>query len=294
METIRLGRTGLDVGVAGLGCGGHSRLGQTYGATEAESVAVVQGALGLGINLIDTARAYGTEEIVGRALEGRRADVVLSTKALLETGDGASPGLRTSLEKSLGRLRTDYVDLFFLHGVTADQYARVGEECIAELLTLRDEGKVRFLAISERFAEDPGHAMLPMALADGVWDVVMVGFSLLNPSARERVFPLTDPQDVAVLVMFAVRKALSQPDELQRVLAGVGLPGDALAFLDDLVDAAYRFARHEPGTDVVLTGTGNLAHLEANVASLLRDPLSPADLARLDALFGTLDTITGN
>lgn len=290
MQLVRLGRTELEVSVAGLGCGGHSRLGQTYGASEADSIAVVQRAIDLGINLIDTARAYGTEEIVGNALKGRRDGVVLSSKALLDTG----ASLRDSLEKSLARLQTDYVDMFFLHGVTAEQYARLGDESVAELLALRDEGKVRFLAISERFGEDPGHVMLPTAVAQGCWDVVMVGFSLLNPSARDRVFPLTQEHDVGVLVMFAVRKALSQPDELRAVLASVGLAEDALGFVDDLVDAAYRFARHEPGSDVVLTGTGKVAHLEANVASLLRPPLALDQLARLETLFGGLDTITGN
>jgi aryl-alcohol dehydrogenase-like predicted oxidoreductase len=290
METTRLGRTSLEVSVAGLGCGGHSRLGQTYGATVDESVAVVQRALELGVTLVDTARAYGTEEIVGRALQGRRDAVVLSTKALLDTGDT----LRASLEKSLARLQTDYVDLFFLHGVTTEQYLRVGEDAIAELNAMRDEGKLRHLAISERFGDDPGHEMLPIALADDAFDVVMVGFSLLNPSARQRVFTLTTKQDVGVLVMFAVRKALSQPDELRSVLTSVGRRDDALDFLGDVVDAAYRFARHDPGTDVVLTGTGKVAHLEANLRSLARKPLSAAYLARLEALFGDLDTITGN
>jgi aryl-alcohol dehydrogenase-like predicted oxidoreductase len=265
-------------------------LGQTYGATHDESVAVVQRALDLGVNLIDTARAYGTEEIVGRALKGRRDEVVLSTKALLETGGS----LRDSLEKSLTRLQTDHVDLFFLHGVTTEQYLRVGEDAIAELNAMRDEGKLRHLAISERFGDDPGHEMLPIALADDAFDVVMVGFSLLNPSARQRVFTLTTKQDVGVLVMFAVRKALSQPDELRSVLTSVGRRDDALDFLGDVVDAAYRFARHDPGTDVVLTGTGKVAHLEANLRSLARKPLSAAYLARLEALFGDLDTITGN
>ena len=117
----------------------------------------MQRALDLGVTLVDTARAYGTEEIVGRALKGRRDDVVLSTKALLEVGNT----LRDSLDRSLGLLQTDYVDVFFLHGVTAAQYARVGEDSIAELLALRDAGKLRYLAISERFGDDPGHEMLP-------------------------------------------------------------------------------------------------------------------------------------
>lgn len=70
MDRIRLGRTGLDVSVAGLGCGGHSRLGQRAGASEQHSVDIVRAALDLGINFIDTAIAYRTETIVGKAIRG--------------------------------------------------------------------------------------------------------------------------------------------------------------------------------------------------------------------------------
>ena len=82
MQHTTLGRTGMQVSVAGLGCGGHSRLGQSYGASEDESIAVIRRALDLGINLVDTAQVYGTESIVGKAIRGRRDEVVLSTKAL--------------------------------------------------------------------------------------------------------------------------------------------------------------------------------------------------------------------
>ena len=122
MDTVTLGRTGLDVSAAGLGCGGHSRLGQSRGATEDESIAVVRRALDLGITFIDTARAYGTEDIVGKGVAGHRDEVVISTKAHPAGRDGPLPGkeLRESLEKSLGRLRTDCVDVFHLHGVSDD------------------------------------------------------------------------------------------------------------------------------------------------------------------------------
>ncbi len=81
MEQVTLGRTGLRVGVMGLGAGGHSRLGQSQGKSEADSIAVVRRALELGANLIDTAEAYGTEPIVGKALaEVPRDAYVLSTK----------------------------------------------------------------------------------------------------------------------------------------------------------------------------------------------------------------------
>jgi aryl-alcohol dehydrogenase-like predicted oxidoreductase len=312
VESVVLGRTGLEVGVAGLGCGGHSRLGQATGSTSEESIAIVQRALDLGITLIDTARVYGTEEIVGKALAHRRSEVVISTKVppIDQDGPRGAAGLRTSLEKSLEDLRTDTVDVYHLHGVQPETYDHCVDVLVPEMFKLRDEGKIRFLAISEGFGRDSGHAMLERAVTDDCWDVMMVGFNLLNPSARDRVFPATQPKGIGILVMFAVRRLLSQGDELRRVVGelvaegridseGVSLD-DPLGFLvtsgeaSSVVDAAYRFARHEPGTDVILTGTGNPAHLEANVASLAKGPLPAEDLARLTQLFGHLDHLSGN
>src|SRR5215510_6561263 len=117
MEYTTLGRTGLRVSVAGLGCGGHSRLGMATGRTEQESIAVVRQALDLGINLIDTAEVYGTEPIVGKALEGvARDQVVIATKKLPPSSEHSDPvgELRRGLEQSLRKLRTDYVDIYFL------------------------------------------------------------------------------------------------------------------------------------------------------------------------------------
>jgi L-galactose dehydrogenase len=312
MDTTVLGRTGLEVSVAGLGCGGHSRLGQATGATEEESVQLVKRALDRGVTYVDTARAYGTEEIVGRALAGRRDEVVLSTKAHPETREGplSAGALRESVQLSLRRLRTDRIDVFHLHGVTESAYPHCVAVLVPELERLRDEGTIRFLALSERFGDDPAHAMLQRALLDDCWDVVMVGFNLLNPSARARVLTLTGEQDVGVEVMFAVRRALSQPDELRRVVHRLVEEGhiaaddleseDPLAFLIDesgarsVVEAAYRFARHEPGCHVVLTGTGNPAHLDENLASINAPPLPAEDSERLRRLFGHLDHLSGN
>ncbi len=312
MDTVVLGRTGLEVSVAGLGCGGHSRLGQATGATEEQSVQLVRRALDLGVTYVDTARSYGTEEIVGRALVGRRAGVVLSTKAHPETPDGplSAGALRESVRLSLRRLETDYIDVFHLHGVTESSYPHAVEVLVPELQRLRDEGAVRFVALSERFGGDPAHAMLQRALLDDCWDVVMVGFNLLNPSARAHVLALTREKDIGVEVMFAVRRALSQPDELRRVVRRLVEEGriaandldeeDPLAFLirdnraHSVVEAAYRFARHEPGCHVVLTGTGNPAHLDENVASINMPPLSADDVERLSQLFGHLDHLSGN
>jgi len=110
MDYVTLGRTGLRVSVMGLGCGGPSRLGQTAGHSEAESIAVVQRALDLGVTLVDTAYAYGTETIVGKALSGaRRSEVVLSTKRGAAQ-DGrllSAPEMVAAVESSLQKLQTD-------------------------------------------------------------------------------------------------------------------------------------------------------------------------------------------
>ena len=312
MEFTRLGRTGLTVSVAGLGCGGHSRLGLGTGHDHAHARRIVEAALDLGINFIDTARAYGTERVVGEALRGRRDRVIVSTKA--SPGWGAelltADGLRDSLEQSLRRLETDYVDVFHLHGVLPAQYEHCMAELLPELHRLRDAGKIRFLGITERFVDDTRHAMLARALPDDAFDVTMVGFNVLNPSARSAVFPLTLTNDVGTLIMFAVRRALSSQAGIVEVVEQLIESGalDAqrvdraapLGFVEQhpevasLVEAAYRFCRHEPGADVVLTGTGSVEHLRENVRSILAPPL-PAELrTRLEGLFGQVTSVSGN
>jgi aryl-alcohol dehydrogenase-like predicted oxidoreductase len=310
MDYVTLGRTGLRASVLGLGGGGHSRLGQRTGATEGESIALVRRALGLGVTFIDTAEAYGTEALIGAALHGvDRHAVVLSTKkAPADHGRplGAAE-LRRGLEDSLRRLRTDYVDVFHLHGVRADQYDHAVAVLVPAMQQLRDEGKIRFLGITEAFAADTAHTMMARAVRDPYWDVVMVGFNILNQSARDRVLAEARLRAIGVLCMFAVRDALSQPDKLRQTIAELARQGaidpqaldaeDPLGFLqpaaESLPDAAYRFCRAEPGIDVVLSGTGNPRHLEQNVASILRPPLPQATRQRLVDLFARVDMVSG-
>jgi L-galactose dehydrogenase len=310
MDYITLGKTGLEASVLGLGGGGHSRLGQQTGATEEEAVRLVRRALELGVTFIDTAEAYGTEAIVGRALgEVSRERVVLSTKkSLRHEGRLISAAeLARGLDASLERLQTDYVDIYHLHGVRADQYDHAVSELVPALLRLREAGKIRFLGITEAFGVDTGHEMLARAVKDECWDVVMVGFNMLNQSARERVLTETRLRGTGVLCMFAVRDALSRTEKLRETVNQLVQQGqidptrldreDPLGFVtaaaDSLPDAAYRFCRAEPGIHVVLSGTGNIAHLEANIASILRPPLPEHIRARLIDLFAGVDTISG-
>jgi aryl-alcohol dehydrogenase-like predicted oxidoreductase len=307
IDQVVLGRTGLKVSVAGLGAGGDSRLGLKQGTHNA--IRIVRTAFDHGVNFLDTAEAYGTEEVIGLVLKDVPRDrVVLSTKKTTNGGQALErQAIVSSLEASLKRLGTDYVDVYHLHGVAAEDYSVLRERAVPVLLELRQQGKIRYLGITEKFAVDPGHRMLGAALDDDVWDVMMVGFNLLNQSARERVFARTRARGIGTLIMFAVRRALSRPDRLREVLTELAQRGDltprqadeGLSFLvggewlASLPDAAYRYCRHEPGADVILTGTGSEAHLLENLASIQRGDLPREHRAQLAALFRNLDHLSG-
>ena len=132
----------------------------------------------------------------------------------------------------------------------------------------------------------------------------MVGFHMLHQGARRNVFPATQQKGIGTLLMFAVRSIFADPPRIAREmkeLAAKGLVEKSLGESDDplgflvheggaasLIEAAYRYARHEPGVDVTLFGTGDAEHLRANVAALTKPPLPEADRAKLAALFGQL------
>jgi aryl-alcohol dehydrogenase-like predicted oxidoreductase len=294
----------------GLGCGGPSRVGQQYGQSVAESVAVVRHALGSGINFIDTAEAYGTEDIVGQAIRGYdREALVISTKKSTSRQITAKD-VETNLERSLSSLGTSYVDVYHLHGAILRDYTFLVKEIVPTLSHLKAEGKIRFLGITESFGQDTQHKMLQRALHDDFWDVIMVGFNLLNQSARDRVFPKAIEKNIGVLIMYAVRRILSQPERLrqciQELLKNNQIdPWDLnldnpLGFLIhpdggavSLTDAAYRFCRYEPGTHVTLSGTGNIEHLKENIESFTRSSLPESDLRRLKHIFRNVDSISG-
>ena len=307
MEYVTLGRTGLRVSVAGLGCGGFSRLGIGRGKSEAEAVALIRQAFDLGVNLFDTAAAYGTEAVLGKALKAiGRDQVVIGTKAPFNVSNpnSSAESAIASLDNSLRQLGTDYVDVYQLHGVAPAAYGHAREVIAPALLREKAKGKFRHLGITETAPHDPEHKMLQRAAADGLWDVAMVGFHMMHQNAREAVFPLTREHRVGTLLMFAVRNIFSRPGQLattMRELAAAGEVPQWLAETEDplgflvheggarsVIDAAYRFVRHERGVDVVLFGTGDSEHLRTNIASLLAPPLPEADRARLASLFGHL------
>ena len=307
MDYTTLGRTGLRVSVAGLGCGGFSRLGLGTGGDEAGAIGILREALDLGVNLFDTAAAYGTEKVLGKALRGvPRERVVICTKAPFGVSNpNASPeSAVASLDRSLKELGTDYIDVYQLHGVAPGAYDHAFKVIAPALLREKEKGKFRHLGITETAPGDPDHAMVQRACHDGVWDVAMIAFHMMHQNARRHVFPLTRQYRVGTLMMFAVRNIFSRPERLAATMRELAADGevpqaladnpDPLGFLvhnggaTSVIDAAYRFVRHEPGVDVVLFGTGDPAHLRSNIASILKPPLPEADHARLAELFGHL------
>ena len=209
MHYTMLGATGLSVSVAGLGCGGNSRLGLGVGKSEAEAIDVVRAAIDCGVTLFDTAAAYGTESILGKAIQpGERSRVVISTKAHAHRTDGDSahalPAAEVvaSLDRSLANLRTDHVDVFMLHGVPPDALAGVRTEIVPALMAEKAKGKFR----ASRHHRDRAARSRPRDAFGGVDDdafaVVMVAFHLMHQNARQNVFPRIQAQRVGTLLMF--------------------------------------------------------------------------------------------
>ena len=234
MKKITLGRTGITTTVAGLGAGGFSRIGlEKYG--EAHASGIARKAYELGIRFFDTATAYGTETAIGKGLEGfTRDSYVLSTKFPLwgsgDWRDGYKQQFVKTLDASLAALKTDYIDIYNIHGVPLAGYADVRDLLVPEMIKAQEAGKIRFLGVTEGFVRDTSHKMLQLALDDDIFDVVMVGYNLMNPSAAKTIFPRTIQKNIGVLCMFAVRRALADPAQMkadiQKILRrGQGGPG---------------------------------------------------------------------
>jgi aryl-alcohol dehydrogenase-like predicted oxidoreductase len=178
VDTRTLGSKGLEVSEQGLGCMGMSAW---YGPTdEAESIATIRRALELGITFLDTADIYGqgaNEELVGRAIAGRRDEVVLATKfgnRVRDDGtrtiDGSPDYVRQAIDASLRRLGVDYVDLYYQHRVDANTPI---EETVGALAELVRAGKVRHIGLSEAGAQTirRAHAVHPITALQSEWSL---------------------------------------------------------------------------------------------------------------------------
>jgi aryl-alcohol dehydrogenase-like predicted oxidoreductase len=190
LPTRKLGSQGLEVSALGLGCMGMS---QHYGPLDdTESVATLHRALELGVTFLDTAEAYGpfaNEELIGRAIQGKRDQAVLATKfgfrfdgQKLVGTDSRPEHIRKVAEASLRRLRTDHIDLFYQHRV---DHAVPIEDVVGTMADLVQEGKVRFLGLSEA-----GEATIRRAHAVHPISALQSEYSLWERNLEGNIIPL--------------------------------------------------------------------------------------------------------
>lgn len=307
-----LGKTGLTCSLAGLGCGGASRLGLRKGRSMEQAADVVRFALDQGISFIDTSRLYGTEPAVGMALKDRkREDLVLSTKVLPLTEDNeVDPHyVQEQIDDSLKKLGVETIDFVSLHGVLPQDYDRVFDTYLGVLERARSEGKIRFLGTSEFWNDDLDHSTLRRAIADGHLDALLVGCNMINSSARRTVLPKAQEKGMAIFLMFAVRRTLADPEALKAICKGLVAQGeidpdsidlkDPLGFLvreggaSSVTEAAYRYCHYLPGVSVVLTGSSEPNHLVDNIQSIEAPPLPDEIVERVDNIFKGVKSTTG-
>jgi aryl-alcohol dehydrogenase-like predicted oxidoreductase len=310
MDVVALGGQGLEVSRQGLGCMGMSEF---YGASnEGEAIATIHRAIELGVNFLDTADVYGNgrnEELVGRAIADRRDRVVLATKfGNVRNQDGSWAGIsgrpeyvKSACEASLRRLRVDVIDLYYQHRVDADTPI---EETVAAMKALVEEGKVRYLGLSEAAPETirRAHAVHPITALQSeysLWtrdpeDAVLptvrelgIGFVAYSPLGRGflsgRIGSLDDldPDD------FRRRHPRFQPGNFERNLALVDRVRE-LAEEKGLTPSQVALAWvHSRGDDVVpIPGTKRREYLEQNVAAADLE-LTADELQRLEEVFPT-------
>ena len=304
LVTRKLGSQGLEVSAIGLGCMGMS---QSYGpADEAESIATLHRAIELGCTFLDTAEVYGpyaNEELLGRALGAKRAQVTIATKFGFRITDGKITGtdsspahIREVVHASLGRLRTTHIDLLYQHRVDR---AVPMEEVAGTVAELVREGKVRYFGLSEAGVGNirKAHAVHPVS-------AVQSEYSLWERNLEHDVIPVLAELGIG-LVPFsplgrgfltgAVKRAEEYPaDDFRRMdprYQGANYDANVAAAqtVRDIATAkhakpgqiALAWLLHKGPSVVPIPGTKRQAYLEENVAAA-KITLSDGEMQALD------------
>ncbi|MGV9557358.1 aldo/keto reductase [Streptomyces sp. NPDC003401] len=309
MQYRTLGRTGVQVSTLALGAMNFGALGRT---TQDEVTALVDTALEAGVNLIDTADVYSggeSEEMIGKAVAGRRDDVVLATKAGMPMGDGRNHRggsrrwLVSALDASLRRLGVDHVDLYQIHRWDPDTG---DEETLSALTDLQHAGKIRHFG-SSTF---PAHRIVQAQWAArehhlGRYVTEQPSYSVLQRGVETHVLPVTEEYGLGVLVWSplasgwlsgAVRagreittsRSAFMPQRFDTALPANRARLDAVEQLAEIADGAgltmiqlaLGFVTAHPAVTAALIGPRTPEHLRAQLAAA--DTVLPADV--LDAI----------
>ena len=289
MNYRRLGRTGLHVSEISLGT---VELGMDYGIpaqgahrrpSKVDAARLLNRALDLGINLIDTAQAYGeSEAIIGRALKSRRGQYLLATKIGSLSWEGYSGAelrkrVEASIIESLRALQTDIIDLLYIHNATPELIQR-GE--IVEIMErARQVGYARFVGTTTY-----GEAAPLAVLEDGHFDCIQIAYNLLDQQFEERVLPLAKEKDIGVVIRSVLLKgALTYryahlPEELRELREAVdAVKSLCIAQSSNLPELAYRFVLGNPVVSTALVGTSRVHELQ-EIVSFAGCTALPAEL----------------
>lgn len=283
----RLGRTGLQVSEISLGT---VELGLDYGIRptgedarpgEAEAARLLHHALDLGINYLDTARAYGASEaVIGRALKGRRAEFILASKAPTFEQEGLAGAalverVIASGQESLRELKADAIDVLMIHGSPRTRIAR--DEFLEALSGLRAKGVIRFAGASVY-----GCQSALEAIACGGYDCLQLAYSALDRRVEEQVLAAAERADVGIVARSVLLKgalthrAAYLPEalaDLSRCAVELGALAAARGL--SLPELAYRYVLADRRVHTALVGTVHASELEEAVAYASRGPLSP-------------------
>jgi len=309
MKNTTLGAHGPSVGRIGLGLMGMSAFYTGSGTDEAGSIATIHRALELGVTLLDTAEIYGpyaNEELLGKAIAGRRDEAVIATKfgTILHRGDGSrgldgsAENVRLSIEGSLKRLGTDYIDLYYQHRMDPETPVEETVGALAELIT---EGKLRGYGLSEAAPETirRAHAVHPVT-------ALQTEYSLWSRDPEAEILPVVRELGIGFVAysplgrgfLTGAIRSLDQLDESDFRRNNPRFEGDNLETnirIVEQVDAVARELDAKPGQvalawllakgdDIVpIPGTKRVAYLEENVAADAIE-LSADQLAALDAV----------
>lgn len=284
----QLGRTGLEVSVVGFG-----GLSIGLASTEQNRVTVLLNqALDNGLNFIDTAECYGlpdrnhSESLIGQAISARRQDYYLCSKVGHENGvfgqeheDWSQRSILRTIDRSLERLRTDYLDVVYLHGCSVETI-RNGAATDA-LQLAREQGKVRYLGYSG------GGERVLTAIETDAFDVVQISLNVFDQQAIDTILPRTHAKDIGVVIKRPLGNAVWRFNELPdwwyyqdywRLMHELEYPfltGDAL---DDpgpngAGGVALRFVASIPGVHSAIVGTQRPGRWSQNNANLTAGPL---------------------
>jgi len=308
VKTRRLGTQGLETSALGLGCMGMSEF---YGtADEGEAIATIHRALELGVNFLDTADAYGpfkNERLVGRAIKGRRDEVVLATKfGNVRTEQGERLGIRgdreyvlSACDASLERLGTDHIDVYYQHRVDPNTPI---EETVGAMAELVEQGKVRYLGLSEAASETirRAHAVHPIS-------ALQTEYSLWSRDVEDQILPAIRELRIGLVAYSPLGRGflsgrIRSADDLEEGDFRRDNPrfqGENFQKNLELVERVEELAAAKgctaaqialawvlaQGEDIVpIPGTTRVRNLEANVA-VLDVELTDEDLRDLEAVF---------